>query len=420
MMKILLVGNGGREHALAWKLSRSRRFGELLVAPGNPGTAEIGRNVPVGAEDIDGLMALARDERVDLVVVGPEVPLAGGLADRLHDKGVACFGPTRAATEIESSKAQAKALMAEVGIPAARSRVFPSSEAALRFLGGEDWSSWRVVKADGLHAGKGVVVAETEAELRTAIVRLGAAERLLLEEPLDGEEISLLAFSDGHRIAVMPPAQDHKRIGDGDRGPNTGGMGAYAPVASAADRVDELAGTVVEPIIAALAARGTPFTGVLFAGLMLTSRGPRVLEYNARWGDPEAQALLPLLDADLIEIMEDCIAGRLRPETVRWRAGAALGVVLAAAGYPGTPRRGDPISLPAVEDGVYLFHAGTALRDGELVTAGGRVLTVVGEGPSLEVARERAYACAGRIHFAGKQMRHDIGWRSLGTASGRG
>ena len=420
MTKILLVGNGGREHALALKLSQSHRFGELLVAPGNPGTAEIGRNVPVGADDVDGLVALARDERVDLVVVGPEVPLAGGLADRLHDTGIACFGPTRAAAAIESSKALAKSLMAEAGIPAARSSVFPSGEAALRFLDGEDWSSWRVVKADGLHAGKGVVVAESEAELRAAVARLGADEQLVLEEPLDGEEISLLAFSDGRRVAVMPPAQDHKRIGDGDRGPNTGGMGTYTPVASAADRVEELAKAVVEPAIATLAARGTPFTGVLFAGLMLTSAGPRVLEYNARWGDPEAQALLPLLDTDLIEIMEDCIAGRLRPETVRWRAGAALGVVLAAAGYPGTPRRGDPISLPAVDDGVYLFHAGTALLDGELVTAGGRVLTVVGEGPSLEVAREHAYAYADRIHFAGKQMRRDIGWRSLGAASQRG
>jgi phosphoribosylamine--glycine ligase len=197
-------------------------------------------------------------------------------------------------------------------------------------------------------------------------------------------------------------------------------MGAYAPVPSAADRVEELARAVVEPAIAALAARGTPFTGVLFTGLMLTSSGPRVLEYNARWGDPEAQALLPLLDADLLEIMEDCVAGHLRPEKVCWRAGAALGIVLAAAGYPGTPRRGDPISLPEVEDGVYLFHAGTALHDGELVTAGGRVLTVVGEGPTLEVARERAYAYAGRIHFAGKQMRHDIGWRSLRTTPHRG
>jgi phosphoribosylamine--glycine ligase len=270
------------------------------------------------------------------------------------------------------------------------------------------------VKADGLHAGKGVVVAESEVELRGAIERLDAGETLLLEEPLDGEEISLLAFSDGRRVAVMPPAQDHKRLGDGDQGPNTGGMGAYAPVASVAPEAQAIAGMVIEPAIAALAAQGTPFIGVLYAGLMLTSAGPRVIEYNARWGDPEAQVLLPLLDGDLLQVVEACAAGRLQPEVVRWRPGAALGVVLAAANYPGTPRRGDPISLPPVRDGVHIFHAGTTLLDGRLVTAGGRALTVVGEGMTIEEARERAYAAAKAIHFEGKQMRTDIGGRALG------
>lgn len=418
-MKVLLVGSGGREHALAWKLSQSRKLGELLIAPGNPGTASFGRNVPVSAEDVDGLVGLARGERVDLVVVGPEAPLAAGLADALGQAGIACFGPTRAAARIEASKALAKTLMREAGIPTAQARAFNSSASALEFLENERWERWRVVKADGLHAGKGVVVAQSEGELRGAIERLGAGGTLLLEEPLDGEEISLLAFSDGQRVAVMPPAQDHKRLGDGDGGPNTGGMGAYAPVAPVAAQAQDLAQLVIEPAIAALAAHGTPFAGVLYAGLMLTSTGPRVIEYNARWGDPEAQALLPLLDSDLLEIVASCAAGRLQPETVRWRTGAALGVVLAAANYPGTPRRGDPISLPPTEDGVHIFHAGTALEDGRLVTAGGRVLTVVGEGATLEEARDRAYAAAKTVHFAGKQMRADIGWRALGSR-GRG
>lgn len=416
-MKVLLVGGGGREHALAWKLSQSALLGELLIAPGNPGTAEFGRNVAVGAENVPELVALAVRERVDLVVVGPEGPLATGIADALAQAGITCFGPTRAAAAIESSKALAKSLMVEAGVPSAQHRVFASPAEALRFLEGEDWAAWRVAKADGLHAGKGVVVAESPAELRAAIANLGTSgEQLILEEPLDGEEISLLAFADGRTVAVMPAAQDHKRLGDGDRGPNTGGMGAYAPVTHVdATMVAGLGRQVITPVIDALAARGTPFTGVLYAGLMLTQAGPRVLEYNCRWGDPEAQALLPLLDADLLRIMESCVAGRLRPELVRWRAGAALGVVLAAANYPGPPRRGDPIMLPEASEGVRLFHAGTALHDGVLVTAGGRVLTVVGEGDSLEEARAHAYAYAEAVQFDGKQMRRDIGRHELGS-----
>ncbi|MDQ5854237.1 MAG: phosphoribosylamine--glycine ligase, partial [Chloroflexota bacterium] len=367
-LKVLLVGGGGREHALAWKLSQSRRLHELLIAPGNPGTAGLGRNVPVGAENVAELVALAVRERVDLVVVGPEVPLALGIADALHHAGIACFGPMQAAATIESSKAFAKALMVAAGIPTAGHRVFASPAAALQFIDEEDWAAWRVVKADGLHAGKGVVVAESLAELRAAIERLGAGgDPVVLEEPLDGVEVSLLAFSDGRTCAAMLPAQDHKRLHEGDQGPNTGGMGAYAPVPGInAAAGEELRRRMIEPAIGALAERGSPFVGVLFANLMLTPAGPRVLEYNARWGDPETQALLPLLDADLLEIMEACVAGRLAPETVRWRAGAALGVVLAAANYPQSPRRGDRIMLPSAPDGVHIFHAGTALEDGTL------------------------------------------------------
>ena len=412
--KVMLIGGGGREHALAWKLSQSLRLGELLIAPGNPGTAALGRNVPVSADEVDTLIRVATEERVDLVVVGPEAPLAAGIGDALAAAGIACFGPTRAAAAVEASKTFAKSLMVEAGIPTARHQAFPSAPAALQFLAGEDWANWRVVKADGLHAGKGVVVAESRAEVEAAIDLLGADEPLVLEEPLDGSEISLLAFCDGRDIVVMPPAQDHKRLLDGDRGPNTGGMGAFAPVAAVADQAGALAGVVIAPLIAALAARGTPFVGVLFAGLMLTSAGPRVLEYNARWGDPEAQALLPLLEGDLIEIVEACLAGRLRSVDIRWRDGAALGVSLAAAGYPGSPRRGDPITLPVVPPHVHVFHSGTALQNGALVTAGGRVATVVGEGTTLAEARARTYAYAERVRFEGKQMRQDIGWRSLG------
>jgi phosphoribosylamine--glycine ligase len=413
-MKILLVGSGGREHALAWKLSQSRRLSELLIAPGNPGTAALGRNVSVRVDDIPGLVALAMREYVDLVVVGPEVPLAAGLVDALRDVEVQCFGPTRGAAQIESSKSFAKSLMAECGVLAGGHQVFSSAADALAFLDTQDWSAWRVVKADGLHAGKGVVVAESEPELRAAITSLGRdGEVLVLEEPLDGEEISVLAFSDGRTVAVMPPAQDHKRLLDGDHGPNTGGMGAYTPVTAAAGSVAELGRQVIEPIVAGLAARGMPFTGVLFAGVMLTAQGPRVLEYNARWGDPEAQALLPLLDADLLEIVAACVAGRLKPDMLRWQPGAALGVVLAAANYPASPRGGDAIMLPEHSEDVHIFHAGTALRDGRLVTAGGRVLTIVGLGPALQAAHDRAYEVADAIQFDGKQMRHDIGWRSL-------
>lgn len=415
-MKILLVGNGAREHALAWKLSQARQLRELLIAPGNPGTASFGRNVSIRVDDIPGLVALATHEHVDLVVVGPEVPLAAGLADALKDVEVPCFGPTRAAAQIESSKSFAKSLMVECGVALGGHQTFSSVAEALSFLDTHDWNAWRVVKADGLHAGKGVVVAESEAELREAILTLGRdGESLVLEEPLDGEEISLLAFSDGQTVVVMPPAQDHKRLLERDRGPNTGGMGAYTPVAAAADSVKKLGQQVIEPIIAGLHARGTPFVGVLFAGVMLTPQGPRVLEYNARWGDPEAQALLPLLDADLLEIIIACVAGRLEPDMVRWRSDAALGVVLAAANYPSSPRSGDPIQLPEQLENAYIFHAGTALQDGRLVTAGGRVLTVVGQGPTLQAAYERAYEIADAIQFDGKQMRRDIGWRSLTT-----
>lgn len=419
-MNVLLVGNGGREHALAWKLSQSPALAKLVIAPGNPGTAELGHNVAVAADDVAGLVALARREAIELVVVGPEVALAAGLADALQQAGIPCFGPSRAAARIESSKAWSKQFMQRVGVPTCPFKVFERAADALAFVEQESWEQWRVVKLDGLAAGKGVVVATSKSELHDAIRSLPVGgQKVILEAPLTGEEVSLLAFCDGTRAVPLLPAQDHKRRDDGDRGPNTGGMGAYAPLPQIEPWfVAEIQRRVFEPTLRAMAAEGTPFVGVLYAGIMLTGEGPQVLEFNARFGDPETQVLLPLLDADLLEIMLACVTGRLHPSMVRFAPGAALGVVLAAEHYPAQPRVGDAISIPALPQEVLVFQAGTGRRDGQLVTAGGRVLTVVGQGPSLQEARERAYSAADRIQFAGKQLRRDIGWRAFEQRNG--
>ncbi len=419
-MKILLVGGGGREHAIAWKLSQSPRVTELVIAPGNAGTAQLGRNVAVKADDIAGQVALAEAEQPDLVVVAPDDPLALGLVDRLTALGLRAWGPTAAAARIEASKALAKEVMRRAGIPTAAYAVVDSYAAGERYV--RDHGRPFVVKADGLALGKGVVVAETVDETLAALRAMleegafgAAGSRVVLEERLTGEELSLLGFSDGRTVVPLLPAQDHKRLMDGDRGPNTGGMGAYAPVSLIDERLGErLTATILQPAINTLRAMGTPFVGVLYAGLMLTPDGPRVLEFNARFGDPETQALLPLLDSDLLEIMLASIEGRLSHDLVRWRPGAAVCVVLAAEGYPAQPRRGDSITLPeSLPDNTLIFHAGTALRDQQVVTAGGRVLSVVGLGESFAAARERAYALAERIDFAGKQLRRDIGMREL-------
>ncbi len=422
-MKILLVGGGGREHALAWKIQQSPLVTELVIAPGNAGTATLGRNVAVKADDIAGQVTLAQAEHPDLVVVAPDNPLALGLVDRLQAAGLRAFGPTAAAARIEASKAFAKEVMARGGIPTAESIIVDDYAAAERFVraGGRPW----VVKADGLALGKGVVVAETVEETLQALRAMlqegvfgAAGARVVLEERLQGEEVSFLAFSDGGRVVPMLPAQDHKRLLDGDGGPNTGGMGAYAPVAAIGPELStQLTTTVMQPAINTLAELGCPFVGVLYAGLMLTAQGPRVLEFNARFGDPETQVLLPLLASDLVEIMLACVAGRLAPDQVRWHEGSALGVVLAAPGYPAQPLSGGRIELPAeLPPDTLLFHAGTAEQAGQLVVGGGRVLTAVGLGRSLEEARERGYALADHINFAGRQLRRDIGWRGLRTA----
>lgn len=423
-MKLLLVGSGGREHALAWKIRQSPLVTDLVIAPGNVGTGALGRNIPVKADDLDGQIALALSEQPDLVVVGPDNPLALGLVDRLLAAGIRAFGPTAAAARIEASKAFSKQLMQRAGIPTARFFVAEDYANAERWV--KDQGRPFVVKADGLALGKGVIVANTVDETLEALRMMmqegafgAAGTRVVLEERLEGEEVSFFAFSDGKRVVPMPPSQDHKRLLDGDQGPNTGGMGAYAPVARIGSELQQQwLTTVMQPAVDALADLGCPFVGVLYAGLMLTPEGPRVLEFNARWGDPEAQVLLPLLEGDLIEIMLACVEGRLTPDLVRWRTGAALSVVLAAEGYPQQPRTGDPITLPIRRpDNIHLFHAGTMQRGDQLMTAGGRVLNVVGIGDTLRDAFNRAYLFAEQVQFRGRQMRHDIGWRSVGNAN---
>ena len=421
-MKVLLVGGGGREHALAWKLAQSPRLTRLYAAPGNPGIAAHADCVPVRDTDLDELVALARRERVELAVIGPEVPLSLGLRDRLSDAGVPVFGPSQSAARLESSKAFAKDLMARYGIPTARFRVFQDADAAKRFC--RELGAPLVIKADGLAAGKGAMVCATLPEADAAI-RLcldedafGAAGRtVVVEEFMTGEEASFFVITDGASVLPLLAAQDHKAIFDDDRGPNTGGMGAYTP----APVMDEaMTGRVMEeivtPTLAAMAKEGAPYAGVLFVGLMIGPDGPRVVEFNCRFGDPECQAILPRLDEDILPVFEAVASGRGLPASLRWRREASVCVVLASPGYPGTPRAGLPIEgveAAAALPGVNVFHAGTALRDGALLTAGGRVLGVQTLGGDIRAAMERAYDAVGRIRFEGMQFRHDIGRRAL-------
>jgi len=419
-MKILLVGGGGREHALAWKIRQSSLVTDLIVAPGNAGTALLGRNILVKSDDLDAQVALAQREQPDLVVVGPDNPLALGLVDRLQNVGIKTFGPSAAAARIEASKAFSKDLMLRANIPTARFHVVDDYEQAAHWVREQNMPF--VVKADGLALGKGVVVADTVDETLAALRSMlqerafgAAGARVVLEERLVGEEVSLFAFTDGHTVVPMPPTQDHKRLLDGDHGPNTGGMGAYAPVPHLDEALGaDLVRTVLQPAVDTLAANGCPFVGVLYAGVMLTAAGPCVLEFNARWGDPEAQVLLPLLATDLVPIMLACVDGHLIPDLVGWHDKAALTVVLAAANYPATPRTGDAIMLPdQLPADTLVFHAGTATRADQLVTAGGRVINAVGLGATLGEAHDRAYALAEQVQFASAQFRRDIGWRGL-------
>ena len=419
-MKVLVVGGGGREHALLWKLQRDDPALELLAAPGNPGIAAIARCVPIQPTAVEALVALVEAERVDVTIVGPEAPLAAGLVDRLVAAGHAVFGPTAAAARIETSKAFAKELMLRAGIPTARaSRHVDPAEAkrAARRLGAPV-----VVKASGLAAGKGVIICGSIEEADRAIdamlldAALGeAGAELLVEEYMEGEELSLFAITDGTLVLPMLPAQDHKRLLDGDRGPNTGGMGAYAPVALATHAlIDRVEAEILLPTLSVLREHGAPFSGLLYAGLMLTADGPKVVEFNCRFGDPETQAILPLLDSSLLEPLAAVAtgAGIASAAPCSWRNAAAVTTVVAAEGYPGTPRSGDVIALPEAAPGVTIFHAGTrTAADGSLVTAGGRVLAVTAVAESIEAARKASVGTAEQIRFNGKQFRRDIGWR---------
>ncbi len=407
-MKVLVVGPGGREHALARALALDPSVAEVHVAPGNPGTTSIALNHAVDALDGDAVAALATELGVGLVVVGPEAPLVAGVADAVRTAGIACFGPSREAARLEGSKAFAKEVMAAAGVPTARAHVCTTPEEAAAAL--DDLGAPYVVKDDGLAAGKGVVVTDDRA---AAIAHAGACERVVIEEFLDGPEVSLFAITDGTTVYPLLPAQDFKRIGDGDAGPNTGGMGAYTPLPWAPDDlVAEVLRDVLQPTVDEMARRGTPFAGLLYAGLALTSRGVRVVEFNARFGDPETQPLLALLDSPLSPLLLGAATGALADvPPPAWKPGAAVGVVMASAGYPASSSSGDVISgiddAEALDD-VHVIHAGTAERDGDLVTAGGRVLAVVATGGSVAEARERAYEGVARISFPGSQHRTDI------------
>jgi len=421
-MKVLIFGSGGREHALAWAVKRNERVTEVVCAPGNGGIAEIARCVPVDLKDLEVLVRVAVEERPDLTIVGPELPLSLGVVDAMHDLGLRVFGPSRAAAMLETSKGFAKRFLQRYNIPTAHYAMCSTAEELESAV--EVFHSPIVVKADGLAAGKGVLICQSR---RTAVeaaqglfsgALLGEAERqVIIEEFLVGEEVSFLCLSDGKHVAPLLPAQDHKRIGDGDTGPNTGGMGVYT-AASLLDpeMSDWILHHVAEPAIRAMAEEGTPFVGVLYCGLMLTARGPQVLEFNARFGDPETQAILVRLESDLVDVLEACIDGRLDQTELRWSAGASACVVASSAGYPGSYKTGLPIQgLSKAEQvpGVHVFHSGSKQLGNQLVTNGGRVLGVTAAASSLDEALDRAYQAIAQIQFDGIYYRRDIGQRAL-------
>jgi len=412
-MNVLLIGSGGREHALAWKLAQSPALGKLYAAPGNPGIARHAELVVLDAADHQAVVNFCRTRSIALVVIGPEAPLVAGLADDLRAADIRVFGPGKAAARLEGSKGFTKDLCREADIPTAGYVRADGPEDALPKLA--PFGLPVVIKADGLAAGKGVVIAATRDEAERAV--RDAAGPLVIEEFLDGEEASLFALSDGTAVVPFGSAQDHKRVGDGDTGPNTGGMGAYSPARVLTPALEQQAmREIVEPTVRAMAAAGTPFVGALYAGLMLTARGPRLIEYNVRFGDPECQVLMPRLESDLLLLMLACAEGRLaEAEPPRFNDRVALTVVMAAKGYPGAPETGGPIGgIDGAEAaGALVFQAGTSDRNGNLVASGGRVLAVTAEGPTVRWAQRSAYTAVDRIEFPGGFCRRDIGWREI-------
>ena len=419
-MKVLVVGSGGREHALCWKIAQ-RPDTEVYVAPGNIGMVDVATLVNIKVDDIAGLVDFAKAEGIDLTVVGPELPLTLGIVDAFQDAGLACFGPNKAAAKLEGSKAFSKELMKKYGIPTAAFDTFTDVEKAKAFV--DEIGVPCVVKADGLAAGKGVIICMTREEADKAIEDMltdhafgDASATIVIEEYMVGPEVSVLAFADGKSVLPMVSAQDHKRIFDGDKGPNTGGMGAYSPAPVYTEALSaEVNKTIIEPTIAAMAAEGTPFTGILYTGLMLTEKGPRVLEYNVRFGDPETQPIMVRMKSDIVELFQACVDGKLDEATLEWHDEAAVCVIMASGGYPASSEKGVPIhglDDIAAEEAI-VFHSGTAEKDGEIVTNGGRVLGVTAKDATIKGAIDKAYAAVEKINFDHMQFRRDIGARAL-------
>ncbi len=423
-MKVLLVGSGGREHALAWKIRQSPFLSKLYAAPGNAGIAESAECVPVQAEDIDALLGFAQEKEIDLTIVGPESPLANGIVDRFYAAGLKIFGPTQAAAQIESSKIFSKELMVRAGVPTADFKIFTDPAQAKHHVVESEAPSL-VIKSDGLAAGKGVFIPNSCEDAVQAVYDLmerkvlgGAGSKILIEERLEGEEVSVLVLANGESFIPLASAQDHKRLMDMDRGPNTGGMGAYSPCPFVSqENFQKILEKTVRPILQTLAKEGKPYRGVLYAGLILTKNGPYVLEYNARFGDPETQAVLPRLKSDLLPYFLEIAEGRFPQKPLEWDERASLNIVMASAGYPGAYSKGVPITgleLVKVREDIFVFHAGTSRREnGDLVTSGGRVLSVTALGATLKAAQEMAYQAIYQIRFEGAQFRKDIGRRAL-------
>lgn len=420
-MKILIIGGGGREHALAWKIAQSPKVTHLFCAPGNPGTAQVATNIDLAADDLDGLLHFALEQSIDLTVVGPEQPLVLGLTDLFKEKGLKVFGPSKAAAQLEGSKTFSKDLMQKYGIPTAAYAAFKNADEARVYLKGK---GPQVVKADGLAAGKGVFVCANEAEAVNAVGQImndkifgESGSRIIIEERLEGQEVSLLAFTDGTTVLSMEAAQDHKAVFDGDRGPNTGGMGAYSPTPIFTPELkQQVIDQIMVPAVNGMRADGIPYQGVLYAGLMITPNGPKTLEFNARFGDPETQPLMMRMQSDIVPIMEACADGTLESCSLVWKPDAAVCVVMASEGYPGSYEKGRPIrGLDQADSlsGVTVFHAGTKQAGNDIVTSGGRVLGVTALGGKVQKAIERAYQAVDKIQWQGAQFRKDIGQKAL-------